>query len=223
LIADAGASAQRLLPVGLPVSLGRPGFELNARLAERLGVKPSPTSDGGVGEPEDLPKLFFLRAGAEGPEDAEPYAGDREDGDAIARWAADRAGVFVGLKGQVSELDLIGRRLLAGLGGGKAGEASSSSPEALLDEAKAAANAQPAELKEFVEYYVKALGRVVEKGKAKGKEWVSTEEARLRRVAADASVAEGKRETMKWRANVLAGLLKPVDDGVGEGKKKEEL
>lgn len=219
LIADAGPSARALLAVGLPVSLGRPGFELNARLASRFGVKPK---DGGAGEPEDLPRLFFLRAGAEGVESAEPYEGDREDGDAIARWAADRAGVFVGLKGQVRDLDVIGRRLLAALGAGEEETTGAETVDALLGEAKAAANGQPAELKEFVEYYVKALSRAAEKGKGKGndgnegKAWVASEEARLRRIAADASVADDKRKTMKWRANVLAGLLKPLGGGGGE-------
>jgi len=197
----------------VPVSVGRPGSEVNARLAKRFGV--SPEKEGKEIDKDALPRLFFVPAG-KGPEAAVPYAGDKQDADALARWAADQAGVFVGLKGQVGPMDQAGRALLAALATGKGGEAA----DTLLEKAKVVANGQPPELKEYVEFYVKALERAAREGKKAGG-WVSGEAARLRRVAADGAVAENKKELMRWRANVLSGLMASNDKKKGGGKKSE--
>jgi hypothetical protein len=210
-IADAGPSARSLLAVGVPVSVGRPGMaEVNAKLAKRFGVLPK--KEGEEIDKDSLPKLFFIAAGKK-VEQAVAYAGDKEDGDAIARWAAELAGVFVGLKGQVKEMHVGGKALLKKLASSGAG----SDADALLEEVKKVANKQPAETKEYVEYYVKVLEKAARE-KSKAAAWLSGEEKRLRRMADDAAVAENKKETLKWRANVLSGLLLSEDKG---GKKTE--
>lgn len=201
------------------MSVGKPGLETNTRLAKRFGV--APEKEGEEIDKDTLPRFFFVPAG-KSAEGALPYPGDREDADALARWAADLAGVFVGLKGQVGAMDEAGRALLAAL----SSAAGKEETDALLEAVKSAANEQPAELKEYVEYYVKVLEKAArEGGGKKAGAWVSGEEARLRRMAADAAVAENKKETLKWRANVLSGLMAGDKTGkAGAGKKdKSEL
>jgi protein disulfide-isomerase A6 len=85
----------------------------------------------------------------------------------------------------------------------------------LQDEASAldlSADAQ----KQYVEYYVKTMQRVVEKGDA----YVATEAARLAKMAADKGVAPAKREVFEWKANVLASF-KPVKGDAASGGKSE--
>eukprot|EP00882_Tetradesmus_deserticola_P028305 GHRQ01031529.1.p1 GENE.GHRQ01031529.1~~GHRQ01031529.1.p1 ORF type:complete len:132 (+),score=76.33 GHRQ01031529.1:666-1061(+) len=121
----------------------------------------------------------------------------------LLRWTVEQTGVFIGIKGQVKELDELARSFMA---------AAPAARKALLSQAQSAGDAVDSssnpDVGGYVEYYIKTMQRVMDKGDA----WIEQETQRLSKVAEDKAVAAAKRETFQWRRNILASFKAPAAD-----------
>lgn len=117
------------------------------------------------------------------------------------------------LQGQVKELDALARAFAA------AGSSAGTRKQLLVD-AQAAADAVDSsaspDTSAYVEYYIKTMQRVLDKGDA----YLQQETKRLSKMAEDKAVAAAKRETFQWRLNILGSF---VAQAAADGGKKAEL
>ncbi|KIY97455.1 hypothetical protein MNEG_10506 [Monoraphidium neglectum] len=202
LAVELGEVDAPLLVAGVPIS-NRDEYLVNPRLSRRFDL--------GKLKDEDFPKFKLFLKGAD-PKQPLDYAG-KVDKDEMAAWLVAHTSLFIGKRGQLEQLDAAAKKLVA---------AKPDDRPAALKAAKDEATAlqlTPVQ-KEFAEYYIKTMSRVVEKGTA----YVEKEFQRLSKVAADKGVSPVKRETFEWKVNVLRSFMPATKEAPGGGgTQKDEL
>jgi len=153
----------------------------NQDLALRFSV---PIADDDEGEAKGMPKFFFFAA--DWKDGAAPVAFEGEPTkERLLRFAQDRAGVWIGLPGQVKELHLLAQGF-------------ATATEALRATALAAAQADSSE---SGRYYAKVMSKV-----QGAPDFVSKEIARLTKMKDDGSVAPAKKAQFSKRLNALSSF-----------------
>merc|ERR1712113_581526 len=165
-----GESAAELLSCDVGVS--EYGDKDNSDLAERFGIKT-----------DDFPQFRLWKKGSSSTDEPIKYDGPKKSADFL-RFVQEKANAWIGLPGQVKELDELAKELL---GGGDAA--------AIIAKAEKAA-AESGE--ETAKYYVKAMQKY-----SKDKEFIKKETARLTKMMDDGSVKSTKKEQFGRRLNVL--------------------
>ncbi|GBF98985.1 hypothetical protein Rsub_11571 [Raphidocelis subcapitata] len=199
LAAALGEADAPLVVAGVPIS-NREEYLVNPRLSRRFSLDKL--------KDDDLPKFRLFPRGAD-PRKPLAYAGAATRG-ALIDWGREHTGVFIGKKGQIEPLDAAAQRLMAAPPGERAAALAKAQEEA------GALTLAPLQ-KEYAEYYIKAMARVVDNGDG----WVEKEVQRLARMAGDKAVTAAKREAFEWKVNVLGGFKKPKAGGGGGGGKTE--
>eukprot|EP00877_Chromochloris_zofingiensis_P013260 jgi/Chrzof1/8188/Cz03g00280.t1 len=177
-----GEAYTPLLVVGVPISNSE-HYKVNPLLAARYSYDTMDESG--------FPKFKLYRKGADVSKPME-YTGSTKAED-ILTWVVKHTRVFIGLKGQVKELDDLAKQFMSAPASERAG---------LLKKGQSTANSidqAGVNVKDYVEYYIKTMQRVIEKGT----NYAAQEEKRLQKMADDKGVAAAKRETFQWRVNVL--------------------
>jgi hypothetical protein len=153
----------------------------NQDLAARFSV---PIAEDDEGDNTGMPK--FLYFAADWKEGAAPVAYEGEPTkDGLLRFAQDRAGVWVGLPGQVKALHVLAQGFAAASADGRT---------------KALAAAQ-ADSSESGKYYAKVMAKV-----QGAPDFVSKEIARLTKMKDDGSVAAAKKVQFSKRLNALSSF-----------------
>lgn len=194
-----GEADAPLVVAGVPIS-NRDEYLVNPRLSRRFGLDKL--------KDDDLPRFMLFLKGGDAKKPAK-FTG-KATKDEISAWLVAHTNVFIGKRGQVEQMDAAAKKLMAA----KAKER----PAALkaAQEEATALNLTPAH-KEYVEYYIKTMQRVVDKGE----EYVDKEFKRLTKMATDKSILPAKREAFEWKVNVLSSFLPAAMQG--DSDKKSEL
>ena len=167
-----GESGADLLSVDIGVS--EYGDKDNSDLSDRFGI----TTD-------DFPQYrLFLKGKGQG----EPlkYTGEKK-ADAFLRYAQEKAGAWIGLPGQVKELDELVKEF-----------GSSKNKDKVLKKAEKVAASST---EETAKYYVKVMTKAAADG-----DFVEKENARLKRMMEDGSVKADKKAQFGRRLNVLSSF-----------------
>merc|ERR1712083_1111438 len=158
-----GESAADLLSADVGVS--EYGDKDNSDLAERFGVKT-----------DDFPRFLLFTKGMR--------ASDSKD---FLRFAQEKAGAWIGLPGQIKELDALAKEL-----------AGAADKAVVIKKAEAIA----ADSKEdTAKYYIKVMQKA-----GTDAEFVTKETTRLKRMMEDGSVKASKKEQFGRRLNVLSSF-----------------
>lgn len=197
LATTVGESDTSLLVVGVPIS-NSDTYPVNTKLSARYGLVAL--------KDEGFPRYKLFKKGADTTKPLD-YTGDMKQAKELLRWTVEQTGVFIGIKGQVKELDGLAHSFMA---------AAPADRKPLLEQAQAAADAVDTSSNPdaggYVEYYIKTMQRVLDKGDA----YVQQETKRLAKMSEDKAVAAAKRETFAWRLNVLASFKAPAAADKGE-------
>ena len=145
----------------------------NQDLAERFSVSL-----------EAFPKYFFFPADWKDGSAPVPFEGE-ESKDNFLRFVQEKAGVWVGMPGQVKELHVLAKGFAA---------ASDAEKQAALKTAEASKD-------EAGKYYAKVMTKVMASA-----DFVAKETARLTKMMDDGSVAAGKKEQFRKRLNALSSF-----------------
>merc|ERR1712087_820482 len=168
-----GESAADLLSADVGVS--EYGDKDNSDLAERFGVKT-----------EDFPRFLLFKKGVKSTDSPLVYAGEKKT-EEFLRFAQEKAGAWIGLPGQIKELDELAKELVE-----------SADKAAVIKKAEAAAANSN---EETAKYYVKVMQKL-----GADAEFVTKEGTRLKRMMDDASVKASKKEQFGRRLNVLSSF-----------------
>jgi len=153
----------------------------NQDLAARFAVN---IAEDDEGESTGMPKFLYFPA--DWREGSAPVAYEGEPTkDGLLRFAQDRAGVWVGLPGQVKALHVLAQGFAAADAEGRA-------------KARAAAQADSSEAGQ---YYAKVMAKI-----EKAPDFVSKEVARLTKMKDDGSVAAAKKVQFSKRLNALSSF-----------------
>ncbi|KAF8072473.1 Erp29 [Scenedesmus sp. PABB004] len=213
LATTVGGSDTPLLVVGVPISNSET-YPVNTKLSARYGL---------TGVKDDAwPVYRLFKKGADTAKPL-PYDGDMKRASELLRWVVEATGVFVGVKGQVAALDAAAREFMAAPPGER---------KALLAAAAAAADGVDAgaspDAAGYVEYYMRVMARVIDKGDAwveqvggaaprragRGARWRRAQRRRARPTAAAAAVGGPAAQESKR-------LRKMADDkAVAAGKRE---
>jgi len=156
------------------VGVSEYGDKDNSDLSDRYSIKS-----------DDFPQYrLFLKGSTE----AIKYTGDKKS-DAFLRYVQEKAGVWVGLPGQIKEMDAIAKGFSAG------------DTAALIKKAEAAAKALSEADADSGKYYVKVMGKV-----AASKDFVKKETERLQKMIDDGSVTANKKTQFGRRLNILSSF-----------------
>ena len=145
----------------------------NQDLAERFSVSL-----------EAFPKYFFFPADWKDGSAPVPFEGE-ESKDNFLRFVQEKAGVWVGMPGQVKELHVLAKGFAA---------ASDAEKQAALKTAEASKD-------EAGKYYAKVMTKVMASA-----DFVAKETSRLTKMMDDGSVAVGKKEQFRKRLNALSSF-----------------
>jgi len=160
------------------VGVSEYGDKDNADLAQRFSVKS-----------EDFPQYRFWPKGSSSSSDPVKYSGEKK-ADAFVRFMQEKAGVWVGLPGQIKELDAIVKEFV---------QAIDKAP--VIKRAEAAASAVAEKDADGAKYYLKLLNKA-----AADDGFIAKENARLKKMMADASVKAAKKEQFGRRLNMLSSF-----------------
>jgi len=166
-----GESSASLLSCDVGVS--EYGDKDNADIAERFSIKT-----------DDFPQYRLWLKGSGSDKSPVVYSGEKKS-DAFLRFVQEKAGVWIGLPGQVKELDAIAKKF--GTAADKTG---------LVAEAKALGMSD-----EAAKYYLKVMDKAAADGG-----FISKETARLQKMIDDGSVKPAKKEQFGRRLNVLSSF-----------------
>jgi len=172
--AKLGDSAADML-VG-DVGVSEYGDKDNSDLAERYAIKS-----------DDFPQFRLFLKGTASTGSPLSYSGDKKS-DAFLRYVQEKAGVWVGLPGQIKELDEIAK----GFGKGS---------DDLIKKAEAAVKALDDKDADSGKYYVKVMTKI--KSSA---EFVKKETERLQKMVDDGSVTPAKKTQFGRRLNILSSF-----------------
>eukprot|EP00775_Hariotina_reticulata_P011716 gene11716-11861_t len=189
-----GEAETPLLVAGVPISISET-HPVNPKLAARYGLSGLKTND--------FPRFKLFKKGTDTTQPIN-YSGESKP-KSMMKWIVQQTGVFVGVKGQVKELDALARNFMA---------AAAADRKQMLLEAKAAADAidtaDKPDAKGYVEYYIKTMQRVLDKGEG----YVEQEAKRLTKMSEDKAVAAAKRDTFHWRLNHASPAERPQLDNI---------
>merc|ERR1712060_133948 len=168
-----GESAADLLSCDVGVS--EYGDKDNSDLSERFSIKT-----------EDFPQYRLWKKGMSSTADPIKYTGEKKSDDFL-RFAQETAGAWIGLPGQVKELDSLAKEF-----------AGSSDVAALV---KKMGEAAATSSEETAKYYVKVATKLqADSG------FIAKETARLKKMMDDGSVKANKKEQFGRRLNVLTSF-----------------
>jgi endoplasmic reticulum protein 29 len=157
------------------VGVSEYGDKDNSDIADKFSIKT-----------DDFPqyRLFLKGKAADTPI---VYKGDKKE-EAFMRFAQSEAGIWVGLAGQVKELDALAKEFAKD----KAG---------VLKKAEAAAKTAGDKDADSAKYYVKVMTKASEKA-----DFVKKETERLQKMIDDGSVKANKKEQFGRRLNILSSF-----------------
>jgi endoplasmic reticulum protein 29 len=153
------------------------GDKDNSDLAERYSIKS-----------DDFPqyRLWLKPKGSKA--DPTVYKGEKKS-DAFLRFVQAEAGVWVGLPGQVKELDALAKKFVAG------------NKDKVLKEAEAAAKKVGEGEADSAKYYVKMMTKMIATA-----DFATKETERLQKMIDDGSVKATKKEQFGRRLNILSSF-----------------
>jgi endoplasmic reticulum protein 29 len=168
-----GSSADALV---CDVGVSEYGDKDNSDLAERFSIKT-----------DSFPQFRFWAKGKASSTDPIVFSGDKKK-DEFLRFLQEKAGVWIGLPGQVKEMDALAK------------EFKTSSDKAAVVK-KAEAVAAKADDKDAAKYYVKLMTKA-----AADDSFLTKEVARLKKMVDDGSVKPAKKEQFGRRLNMLSSF-----------------
>jgi endoplasmic reticulum protein 29 len=159
------------------VGVSEYGDKDNSDIAERYSIKS-----------EDFPQYRLFTKGT--PSSGQPivYSGDKKY-DAFLRFLQEKAGVWIGLPGQVKTLDELAKEFVSG------------DKKKVIKKAEAAAGALEAKDADSGKYYVKVMQKIAEKA-----DFVTKETDRLQKMIDDGSVKADKKTQFGRRLNILSSF-----------------
>jgi endoplasmic reticulum protein 29 len=168
-----GQSSADLLSCDVGVS--EYGDKDNADLAERYSIKS-----------EDFPQYRLWTKGSASRDQPIKFDGAKKTADFL-RFVQEKAGAWIGLPGQVKELDVLAKELVGG----------ADAAECIAKAEKVAAESDA----ETAKFYIKAMQK-----SSKDAEFIAKETARLTKMMDDGSVKPDKKEQFGRRLNVLSSF-----------------
>jgi len=169
-----GDSSAEMLVADIGVS--EYGDKDNSDLSDRYSIKA-----------DDFPQYRLWLKGKASTADPITYKGDKKS-DAFLRFVQAEAGVWVGLPGQLKEMDAIAK------GFGK-------DPSGSVKKAEAAAKGVGEKDADGAKYYVKVMTKL-----AASKDFITKETDRLQKMIDDGSVKATKKEQFGRRLNILSSF-----------------
>jgi len=157
------------------VGVSEYGDKDNSDIAERFSIKS-----------DDFPQFRFWAKGSTEPV---TYSGAKKE-EEFLRFLQEKAGVWIGLPGQVKELDMLAAEF------GKATDKA-----AVIAKAEAAAKSVDAKDADAAKYYVKVMTKA-----AASDGFVAKETARLKKMQEDGSVKADKKAQFGRRLNMLSSF-----------------
>jgi len=175
LAAKVGDSSADMLTADVGVS--EYGDKDNSDISDRYSINS-----------EDFPQYRLFLKGTPSSGEALKYTGDKKY-DGFLRFLQEKASVWIGLPGQVKELDALAKTFGSG------------DKAAVLKEAEAAVKSLAEKDADSGKYYVKVMGKVAEKP-----DFVAKETERLQKMIDDGSVKAAKKEQFGRRLNILSSF-----------------
>jgi len=171
-----GESGADLLSVDVGIS--EYGDKDNSDIGERYGISS-----------EEFPQFRLFTKGIAASGEPIKYQGEKKT-EAFLRFVQEKAGAWIGLPGQIKELDVLAKEFV------KASEKA-----AVVVKAEKAAGASSASDADSAKYYVKVMNKA-----SADAEFISKETKRLQKMIDDASVKPAKKEQFGRRLNVLTSF-----------------
>jgi len=159
------------------VGVSEYGDKDNADISERFSIKT-----------EDFPQYRLFMKGSGSSTTPISYTGDKKY-EGFLRFVQEKAGVWVGLPGQVKELDTLAKAFMTG------------DKAATLGKAEAAAKMLDAKDADSAKYYVKVMQKASDKA-----DFVAKESERLQKMIDDGSVKPDKKAQFGRRLNILSSF-----------------
>uniref|UniRef100_A0A6T8AFN6 Endoplasmic reticulum resident protein 29 C-terminal domain-containing protein n=1 Tax=Prymnesium polylepis TaxID=72548 RepID=A0A6T8AFN6_9EUKA len=160
------------------VGVSEYGDKDNSDLSDRYSIKS-----------DDFPSYRFWAKGAASSADPVKYEGAKKKDDFL-RFIQEKAGAWIGLAGQVKELDALAKEFVG-----------ASDKKAVLAKAEAAAKGVDGKDADSAKYYVKVMTKGADDAGFVGKEM-----ARLTKMMDDGSVKPAKKEQFGRRLNMLSSF-----------------
>jgi len=173
--AEVGDSSADMLVCDVGVS--EYGDKENSDLSERYAIKS-----------DDFPQYRLWTKGTGSSATPVSFAGEKKY-EGFLRFVQEKAGVWVGLPGQVKELDELAKEFMTG------------DKSAVLKKAEGAAKAVEAKDADSGKYYVKVMQKIAEKA-----DFVTKETDRLQKMIDDGSVKADKKTQFGRRLNILSSF-----------------
>lgn len=170
-----GESSADMLTADVGVS--EYGDKDNADISDRYSIKS-----------EDFPQYRLWTKGSAHSATPLVYSGDKKY-DGFLRFLQEKAGVWIGLPGQVKSLDELAKKFASG------------DKKAVIKQAEDAAKGLDVKDADSGKYYVKVMGKVAEKA-----DFVAKETERLQKMIDDGSVKAAKKEQFGRRLNILSSF-----------------
>jgi len=159
------------------VGVSEYGDKDNSDISDRYSIKS-----------EDFPQYRLWLKGSGSAATPVSYAGEKKY-DGFLRFLQEKAGVWIGLPGQIKVLDGLAKTFASG------------DKPAVIKEAEAAVKALDAKDAESGKYYVKVMGKLADKA-----DFVTKETERLQKMIDDGSVKAAKKEQFGRRLNILSSF-----------------
>jgi len=159
------------------VGVSEYGDKDNSDISDRYSIKS-----------EDFPQYRLWLKGSGSTATPVSYAGEKKY-DGFLRFLQEKAGVWIGLPGQIKVLDGLAKTFASG------------DKPAVIKEAEAAVKALDAKDAESGKYYVKVMGKLADKA-----DFVTKETERLQKMIDDGSVKAAKKEQFGRRLNILSSF-----------------
>ena len=173
--AEVGDSSADMLVADVGVS--EYGDKDNSDLSERFSIKS-----------DDFPQYRLFMKGTASSGTPTAYAGEKKY-EGFMRFAQEKAGVWIGLPGQLKELDALAKEYMKG------------DKKAVLAKAEKVAKSLEDKDADSGKYYVKVMTKVTEKG-----DFVTKETERLQKMIDDGSVKPDKKAQFGRRLNILSSF-----------------
>jgi len=159
------------------VGVSEYGDKDNSDISERYSIKS-----------DDFPQYRLWLKGKGSSTDPAVFGGEKKY-DGFLRFAQEKAGVWIGLPGQVKELAVLAKTFMSG------------DKAAALKEAETFVKGIDANQADYGKYYVKAMSKIIEKA-----DFVAKETERLQKMIDDGSVKANKKEQFGRRLNILSSF-----------------
>ncbi len=172
--AEVGGSSADMLVADVGVS--EYGDKDNSDLSDRFSIKS-----------DDFPQYRLWLKGSTSSVDPTSYTGEKKY-EGFLRFVQEKAGVWVGLPGQVKELDELAKVFVKG-------------DKSALAKAETAAKALEPKDADSGKYYVKVMQKASEKS-----DFVTKETERLQKMIDDGSVKQDKKTQFGRRLNILSSF-----------------